>query len=71
MKDNGVGMSREIIEKVMSGTYREDEMATGGNGVGMDNVISRMKLFTDNENVMEIKSEGRGKGTEVCLYLQI
>ena len=46
-------------------------MATGGNGVGMDNVISRMKLFTDNENVMEIKSEGRGKGTEVCLYLQI
>lgn len=71
VKDNGVGMSREIIEKVMSGTYREDEMATGGNGVGMDNVISRMKLFTDNENVMEIKSEGRGKGTEVCLYLQI
>lgn len=69
VRDNGVGMSEETIEKVMSGSYREEEMAAGGNGVGMDNVISRMKLFTGNENVMTIKSEGEGMGTEVCLYL--
>lgn len=70
VKDNGVGMSAETIEKVMSGTYREEDMASGGNGVGMDNVISRMRLFTGNENVMTVKSEGKGKGTEVCLYLE-
>lgn len=69
VKDNGVGMSEETIGKVLSGTYREEDMAAGGNGVGMDNVISRMKLFTGNENVMTIKSGGEGKGTEVCLFL--
>lgn len=69
VKDNGVGMSAETIDKVMSGTYRDEDMASGGNGVGMDNVISRMKLFTGNENVMTIRSGGEGKGTEVCLHL--
>lgn len=69
VRDNGVGMSGETIEKVMSGSWREENMASGGNGVGMDNVISRMKLFTDNENVMTIKSAGAGMGTEVCLCL--
>lgn len=70
VKDNGVGMSEEIIDKVMSGTYREEDMASGGNGVGMDNVISRMRLFTGNENVMTVQSEGEDMGTEVCLYLE-
>ena len=69
MKDNGAGMSAETIEKVLSGTYREADMVAGGNGVGMDNVISRMRLFTGNENVMTVKSEGEGLGTEVCIYL--
>ena len=69
VKDNGVGMSQETIDKVMSGTYREADMAAGGNGVGMDNVISRMRLFTDNEDVTTIRSEGRGTGTEVILCL--
>lgn len=69
VKDNGVGMSEDVIRKVMDGTYREDGMAAGSNGIGMDNVISRMKLFTGSEDVMVIKSDGAGKGTEVCLYL--
>ncbi len=70
VKDNGVGMSVETIDKVMSGAYREEGMAAGGNGIGMDNVISRMRLFTGNENVMTVKSDGKDKGTEVCLYLK-
>lgn len=70
IRDNGVGMSRETIDKVMSGTYREDNMAAGSNGIGMDNVISRMKLYTDDENVMEILSEGKGQGTEVLIRIR-
>lgn len=70
VKDNGVGMSRETIDKVMSGAYREEGKAAGSNGIGMDNVISRMKLFTKNEEVMAIFSEGEGMGTEVFLYLE-
>lgn len=69
VKDNGIGMSRETIDKVMSGTFREEGMAAGSNGIGMDNVISRMRLYTGNENVMDISSEGEGKGTEVFLYV--
>ena len=68
-KDNGIGMSQETIDKVMSGTYREEGMTAGSNGIGMDNVISRMKLFAGNDDVMAISSEGAGKGTEVFLYL--
>ena len=70
VKDNGVGMSPDTIQKVMSGTYREDSMAAGSNGIGMDNVISRMRLFTGSEDVMVIRSDGAGRGTEVCLYLR-
>lgn len=69
VKDNGIGMSQETIDKVMSGTFREEGMAVGSNGIGMDNVISRMRLYTGNENVMDISSEGEGKGTEVFLYV--
>lgn len=71
IKDNGVGMSEETIRKVMSGTYRDEEMAAGSNGIGMDNVIGRLKLFTESEDVMAIVSEGENRGTEVIIYLQI
>lgn len=70
VKDNGAGMSAETIGKVLSGTYREAEITAGGNGIGMDNVISRMRLFAGNEKVMTIASDGAGMGTEVCLYLE-
>lgn len=71
IRDNGVGMSQETIEKVISGAYREEELAAGSNGIGMDNVIGRLKLFTESEDVMSIISEGTDKGTEVIIYLQI
>lgn len=71
VRDNGVGMSQETIRKVMSGTYREEELAAGSNGIGMDNVIGRLKLFTEGDDVMTIVSEGKDQGTEVIIYLQM
>lgn len=71
IRDNGIGMSKETIDKVMSGTYREEELAAGSNGIGMDNVIARLKLFTESDDVMSIISEGKNKGTEVIIYLQV
>ena len=64
-------MSKETIDKVISGTYREEELAAGSNGIGMDNVIARLKLFTESEDVMSIISEGKDKGTEVIIYLPV
>ena len=69
ISDNGKGMSRDVIRKVLSGTYREEELAAGSNGIGMDNVIARLKLFTETDDVISIISEGENMGTEVILYL--
>lgn len=71
VRDNGIGMSQDTIDKVMNGTYREEELAVGSNGVGMDNVIARLKLFTESDDVMSIVSEGKNKGCEVIIYLQM
>lgn len=71
IKDNGKGMSEDTIRKVLSGTYREQELAAGSNGIGMDNVIARLKLFMETEDVISIISEGENCGTEVILYLQM
>ncbi len=67
--DNGKGMSQETIEKILNGTYRTENNSGDSNGVAMDNVIARMRLFTGNEKVVDIFSEGEGMGTEFILYL--
>jgi len=71
VKDNGIGMSQETIDKVLSGELTEEEKAApvGAHGIGMDNVIKRLRLFTDREDSVSIKSEGEGKGTEVIIKL--
>ena len=71
VRDNGIGMSEKTIEKVMSGSYREEGMPADSNGIGMDNVIARLKLFTESEEVMTIVSGGKDQGTEVTVYLPI
>lgn len=68
--DNGKGMSKETIDKILSGTYREERLSGDSNGVAMDNVIARLKLFTGNDKVLDIFSEGEGMGTEFVIYLK-
>lgn len=67
--DNGKGMSKDTIDKILGGTYRAQNQTGDSNGVAMDNVIARMRLFTGNEHVLDILSEGEGMGTEFVLYL--
>lgn len=71
VKDNGIGMTQEMIDKVLSGELTEEEKAApvGAHGIGMDNVIKRLRLFTDREDSVSIKSEGEDKGTEVIIKL--
>ena len=71
IRDNGIGMDAEIIEKLRNGTYHEERQSSGSNGIAMGNVIARLKLFTQNEDVMTIRSDGRNQGTEVILYLPV
>ncbi len=69
VKDNGKGMSREDIDKLIGGEWRYEESAGDSNGVGMDNVIARLKLFSEREDVIKINSEGKDMGTEVVISL--
>ena len=70
IRDNGIGMSAETIEKVLAGTYREEELSEDSNGIGMNNIIVRLQLFTETEDVIDIISEGKNMGTEVRIYLK-
>lgn len=71
IKDNGIGMSRERIDKVMNGQLKQEDLSQDSNGIGLDNVIARLRLFCGREDVLEIISEGENRGTEVRLYLPI
>lgn len=70
VRDNGVGISKEQIEKIMSGEHSE-EQSQDSNGVGLANVISRLKLFYHTDEVVEINNLGHHVGTEVMLYLPL
>lgn len=69
VKDNGKGMTKEDIDRVLNGTWKYEEHKADNNGIGMDNIIARLKLHSDSENVIEIFSDGPGKGTEVLINL--
>ncbi len=75
VRDNGKGMTPEQVEDLMTAIAenRSLERARGDetNGVGLANVINRLKLFYDleTEDVFDITSAGEGKGTEVLLFL--
>lgn len=71
VKDNGKGMTPEQIESVLAGNteHRNDE--GDSTGIGMNNVISRLELYYEETGLMEINSEGAGKGTEVVIYIPV
>ena len=69
ISDNGKGMSKEIIDSIMNGTLSVDRKKGDSNGIGMDNVIARLRIFTDDEDSVSIVSEGEDKGTEIIIFL--
>lgn len=69
ISDNGIGMDQETIQQVLHGTYKEERKGTDSNGIGMDNVINRIRIYTGSDDVIDIQSEGKGLGTDVFIYL--
>ena len=69
VKDNGVGMSRDKIERILSGEAAGEVSAdhAASNGIGLGNVIERLQIYTGRSDVMEIKSEGVNKGCEFVI----
>ena len=67
--DNGKGISQETIEQLLSGEFSHDSDSYDNNGIGMDNVISRLRLFAGYEDALDIISRGANKGCEVIIRL--
>lgn len=67
--DNGVGMSREKIDRVMQGMLTKSDLSESSGGVGLYNVIQRLRLYFGREDVFRITSEGIGKGTQAEILI--
>lgn len=67
--DNGVGMEKEKIERLLNGSLQEIDVTGNSNGVGMDNVIQRLRLYYGNNDVIEIRPGKDGIGLEVVLHI--
>lgn len=65
IKDNGVGISQALLEKILSKT---EQIPHKGHttGLGINNVKERLELFSGQKNVFEIHS-AENKGTEVVI----
>ncbi|WP_077624738.1 sensor histidine kinase [Sediminibacillus massiliensis] len=69
VRDNGAGMTREKVSKVLSFPHTEQEDHIGhSTGLGLTNVIRRLQLFYRRENIIRIDSQP-GEGTTIKLML--
>ena len=48
---------------------RERNVTKDSNGIGLGNVINRLRLYFDREEIFEITSEGQNKGTKVTIHI--
>jgi sensor histidine kinase YesM len=70
VQDNGAGMSEETRRKILKCHKFESEISGHTTGIGIYNVVQRLKLFFNCEDVIEVNS-APGKGTEVVLKIPI
>ncbi len=67
VEDNGKGMSAKEIDAVL--TEDKDADKKRSRGTGLKNVIKRLIIYYGVNDVFEIKSEGKGKGTAVSILI--
>ncbi len=71
VKDNGIGISKERQEKILAQEIVPSDLSKDSNGIGLANVISRLRLFCGREDIFLIRSDGENKGTEVIVRIPV
>ncbi|UOE95147.1 MULTISPECIES: sensor histidine kinase [Bacillaceae] len=66
VEDDGPGMSDEIMTQIME--ERRDSQKGHSSGIGLSNVVKRLRLFNGYHDVMNIESKSEG-GTKVTIFL--
>jgi len=68
VNDDGTGMGRDAIVPALKPVSFSDEDFSSRTGVGMRNVVLRLRLFFNRDDVVKIESV-EGKGTEIRIEL--
>lgn len=71
VSDDGLGMSEETRQQILgrnnnNGALEQNKWRMHLTGIGMDNVVNRLRMFFGIENVIQIKSRV-GEGTTITL----
>lgn len=66
--DDGIGIDPAIARKIMSGESAHSLSGRDSEGIGLDNVIKRLRSYYGREDVFEIKPGEEG-GTMVTLFI--
>ena len=69
--DNGVGIETDLVEQINQRRFREKKGSKDSNGIGLSNVMERLALYFDCEQVVEVASQGKNCGTEVYLHFPL
>jgi len=75
ISDNGTGIEQSTIDRIMrakleeSASIKERIITKDSNGIGLGNVINRLRLYYNREEVFWIESEGHNKGTRVIIRI--
>lgn len=68
VQDNGAGMPEETRQMILNCQKGESEISGHTTGIGIYNVVQRLKLFFRCDDVIEVKS-APGQGTKVVLKI--
>lgn len=73
--DNGAGMDKSTIDRILNYSIkhgkieREVSLTKESNGIGLGNVINRLKLYYGKDEIFGIHSDGPYKGTTVTILI--
>ena len=75
IEDNGVGISQDKVENILKFNESEEsgnkKVKDGhSTGIGLENVIQRIRLFSEDNNAIGIESI-EGQGTKIIINIAL
>ncbi|MDL4839828.1 sensor histidine kinase [Aquibacillus rhizosphaerae] len=68
VEDDGPGMAEDKIQQIIDEEQEHDTMVGHASGIGLSNVVKRLRLFYGCENVIKIEAK-IGNGTKVSIHI--